>query len=210
MAKYFSKEKWKNLWYTLGHPMDGFYWIRRKENGSVPIAILLVFLFSLGFSLNRYKASFVVNDINPLGVNALTELLGVLFLYLLLCVSNWSVTCLMNGEGRLKDIAIVIGYALFPLVVTLYVATFISQFVASGEEAFYFLILAVGVIYSLVLILIGIMQVHGYSLGKTLITLMLTVVALFIIIFLLLLLVDLVGQVYNFFYSIYMELLFRN
>lgn len=209
LSKYFSKEKWRNLFYTMSHPMDGFYWIRRKDGGSVPIALILVVIFSIGFSLNRYKASFVVNDINPMSVNALTEMLGVLFLYILLCVSNWSVTCLMNGEGRLKDIAIVIGYAMLPLLVTFYLATFISQYVANGEEAFYFMILAVGIVYTVILILIGIMQVHNYSLGKTLLTLLLTIVAMFIIIFLLLLLIDLVGQVFNFFYSIYTELLFR-
>ncbi len=59
IKKYFSSEKWKYLWYTLSHPMDGFYWIRRKDKGSVPIAILLVICFSFCFSLNRYLASFV-------------------------------------------------------------------------------------------------------------------------------------------------------
>ncbi len=209
MGKYFSKEKWKYLWYTLSHPMDGFYWIRRKDKGSVPIAILLVVLFSISFSINRYLASFVVNDINPLSVDAFTELTGVLMLYLLFCVGNWSITCLMNGEGRLKDIAIAIGYGMLPLVLTYLPATLISQAVAKDEEAFYYMILAVGIAYAFILILIGIMQVHNYTLGKTILTLLLTLIAVFIIIFLLLLLLDLLGQVYTFFYSIYTELLFR-
>lgn len=209
MSKYFSKEKWKYLWYTLSHPMDGFYWIRRKDKGSVPIAILLVVLFSVSFSLNRYLASFVVNDINPLSVDAFTELLGVLLLYTLLCVGNWSVTCLMNGEGRLKDIAIAIGYGMFPMVLTYLPATIISQAVASDEEAFYFMLIGISVAYSFILILIGIMQVHNYTLGKTILTLLITLIAVFIIIFLMLLLLDLLGQVYTFFYSIYTELLFR-
>mgnify|MGYP004724194345 len=29
--------------------MDGFYWIRHKEYGSVPIAVLMVILFSISF-----------------------------------------------------------------------------------------------------------------------------------------------------------------
>lgn len=209
MGKYFAKEKWKFLWYTLSHPMDGFYWIRRKDKGSVPIAVLMVFIFSISFSLNRYFASFVVNDINPRSVDALTEMGGVLMLYALLCVGNWSVTCLMNGEGRLKDIAIAVGYATLPMNLTFIPATIISQAVASDEEAFYYMILAVGIAYAAILMLIGIMQVHNYTLGKTLATLFITLLAVFIIIFLMLLLIDLVGQVYNFFYSIYTEILFR-
>ena len=51
MKKYFSKEKWSYLLYTMAHPMDGYYWIRHRDRGSVPIAILLVIAFSLCFSL---------------------------------------------------------------------------------------------------------------------------------------------------------------
>ena len=45
MGKYFSKEKWSYMFYTITHPMDGYYWIRHREYGSVPIAILLAGLF---------------------------------------------------------------------------------------------------------------------------------------------------------------------
>lgn len=209
IKKYFSAEKWKYLWYTLSHPMDGFYWIRRKDKGSVPIAVLLVICFSFCFSLNRYLASFVVNDINPRSVNSLTELGGVLLLYVLLCVGNWSITCLMNGEGRMKDISIAVGYATLPLILTFIPATIISRAIAADEESFYYMILAVGIAYAAILLLIGIMQVHNYTLGKTLLTLFLTLIAVFIIIFLMLLLLNLISQVYNFFYSIYTELIFR-
>lgn len=209
MAEYFSKEKWKYLWYTMSHPMDGFYWIRRKEKGSVPIAFLLVFSFSICFSLNRYLAGFVVNDINPRDVNSLTELGGVLLLYGLICVGNWSITCLMDGEGRMKDIAVAVGYATLPLILTYIPATIMSRAIAADEEAFYYLLLALGIAYSAIILLIGIMQIHNYSLGKTLLTLFLTMVAVFIIIFLILLLVNLITQVYTFFHSIYMELIFR-
>ena len=209
MAKYFSKEKFKYLWHTLFHPMDGFYWIRRKDRGSLPIAILLVLCFSICFSLNRYLAGIVVNDVNPREVNSLAELSGVLLLYVLLCVGNWSITCLMNGEGRMKDIAIAVGYATLPMILTMIPATIISQAIAADEEAFYYMIIGIGIAYAAILLLIGIMQVHNYTLGKTLVTLFLTLIAVFIIIFLLLLLLNLISQVYNFFYSIYTELIFR-
>ena len=89
MKKALSKEKWKYLLYTLNHPIDGFYWIRHRDRGSVPIAVILVILFSLSFSLNRIGANFIVNDVEPALVDSLEELSGVLLLYVLLCVSNW-------------------------------------------------------------------------------------------------------------------------
>ena len=209
MGKYFSKEKWSYMFYTIAHPMDGYYWIRHRDRGSVPLAILMVFLFSCSFTANRLLASFVVNDIDPRGVDSLYELMGVLAFYLLICVSNWSVTCLMSGEGRMKDIAIAVGYGTVPMTVTMVLSTILSQFIADDEQAFYTLLLGVGVVYGVIMILMGIMQVHNYTLGKTLVTLFLTVLAAFILIFLILLLSNLLGMVFNFFRSIYTELIFR-
>ena len=209
MKKAFSKEKWAYLRYTLSHPMDGFYWIRHQDRGSVPIAILMVILFSLSFSLNRISANFIVNDVNPATVDSMEELSGVLLLYLLICVSNWSITCLMNGEGRMKDIAIAVGYASAPLTPALLIATALSHVITAEEGAFYTIIIGAGVAYAVILMLIGIMQVHNYTLGKTLQTLLLTFIAILIIIFLCLLLTDLIGQVFNFFRYLYIEIIFR-
>ncbi len=205
----FSLDKWKYAFYTVSHPMDAYYEIRHRGRGSVPVAIVLVILFSLSFSVNRMSASFVVNDVDPLDVNALTELIAVLLLYLLMCVSNWSITCLMEGEGRLKDIAIAIGYALIPMIVCFNIATLFSQFVSLEEAAFYWIIMALGIAYGLIMMLMGIMVVHNYTLAKTLVTVFLTFIAMFIIIFVVLLFVDLINQVYSFFYSIYQELMYR-
>ena len=209
MKKYFGKEKWSHLFYTLTHPGDGFYWIRHRDKGSVPIAILMVLLFGLCFSMNRILASFVVNDVNVRSVNLLPELAAVVLLYVLLCVGNWSITCLMDGEGRFKDITIAVGYSLLPMIICYVLATIVSQFVADNEQAFYTIIMGLGIAYTLILMLVGIMQMHNYTLGKTLLTLLLTLLAVFIIIFLALLITNFVGQVVAFFQSIYTELIFR-
>ncbi len=207
MKELFSKDKWKYAFYTVSHPMDAYYEIRHRERGSVPIAIILVALFFFTFSINRMAASFIVNDVDPLSVNALPELISVFLLYGLFCVGNWSITCLMNGEGRLKDTAIAIGYALIPAIVCFNIGTVFSQFVTEDEGAFYTIIIGLGIAYAIIMALMGIMQIHNYTLGKTLI--FLTFVAMFIIIFLALLLFDLLNQLYSFVYSIYQELIFR-
>lgn len=209
MKELFGKEKWKYLFYTVTHPSDGYYWIRHKEKGSVGIAMVLVLLFGLCFTLNRLLTSFVVSAINVRQVDLLPELGGVVLLYLLLCVGNWSITCLMDGEGRFKDIMIAIGYAMLPMIVTYVLATIVSRFLADNEQAFYTIIMGIGIAYTLIMALTGIMQIHNYTLGKTLLTLLLTLVAVFIIIFLTMLVASFIGQVVAFFQSIYTELIFR-
>ncbi len=209
LKKNFSKEKWKYMFYTISHPMDGYYWIRHEDRGSVPLAVLMVMIFSACFTVNRLLASFVVNDIDPRTVDSYYELMGVLAFYLLICISNWSVTCLMNGEGRMKDILIAVGYSTVPMSMVLAAGTILSQFIADDEQPFYVLLLSAGIIFGVIMMLIGIMQVHNYTLGKTLGTLVITFIAMLIIIFLLLLLSNLLGLVVTFFKSIYTEIIFR-
>ncbi len=209
MSKAFSKEKWRYLLYTLTHPMDGFYWIRHADRGSLPIAFILVLLFSASFSANRLLASFVVNDVDPRTVDSLYEFYGVLAFYILLAVSNWSVTCLMGGEGRMKDILIAIGYGTMPITVGFILSTIVSCFVADEEQAFYTIILGVCIVWGVVMMIIGIMQVHNFSVGKTIGTLFLTFLAMLIIVFLILLLSNLIGKVFNFIRSVYTEVIFR-
>jgi len=202
--------KLKFLFRLVGHPIEGYYELRHKDEGSLALALTLVTLFSLSFSLNRIYASFIVNDIDPRTVDSGNELIAVFLLYILLCVGNWSVTCLMEGEGRMKDILTAVGYALLPLVLIILPATLFSQFVGAYEEVFYYIFIAFGIGWTLILLLIGIMTIHNYTLGKTLFTMLLTFAAMLIIIFLSALLFDLINQIFNFFYSIYTELLFRN
>lgn len=203
------KDKWQHFFHTVSHPADGYYWIRHQEKGSLGIAFLMVLLYGIVFSMNRISSSFIVNDIEPRTVNLPAELAGVILLYLILCVGNWSVTCLMDGEGRFKDILIAAGYALFPMMAATAAATAVSHLVAENEEAFYTLLIGLGTAYTVIMLVIGIMQVHNYTFGKTLITLFLTVVAMLIIIFLGLLVINFITQVYSFFRGIYMELIFR-
>ena len=203
------KEKVKYAFYTITHPSNGFYEIRHRQKGSVPLAILFVFLFAVCFSANRQYAGFVVNFVNPMEVNSLTEMITVFVLFILFCVGNWSVTCLMNGEGRFKDIVTMTGYSMLPMILTQIPAIIISNFVVQDEEAYYYLILYFGIAWFVLLVITGVMTIHNYTFGKTLITLICTFVAMFIIIFIALLLYSLLTQVIAFVQSVYNEIVFR-
>lgn len=209
MKELLSKDKWKYAFHTVSHPADGFYEIRHRDRGSVAVALCLVILFSVTWSVNRISAGFIVNDIDPRDVNSISELITVLLFFFLICIGNWSITCLMDGKGRLKDILIAVGYSTVPATICILIGTILSRFVSEDEAAFYYMICGIGIAYTLFMILVGIMTVHNFTLGKTLITLFLTVVALLLIVFIVLLIVDLVNQVYSFLHSIYQELLFR-
>lgn len=204
-----KKEKLLYPFYVIFHPFDGFYEVRHRGKGSVPVALLLVVLFGISFSINRKYAGFVVNEINPRFVDLGNELFTVIFAALLFATANWSITCLLNGEGRFRDILTVVGYSMLPMVLTYIPATILSWFVAADEESIYFIIMSISAIFFVVLLLVGIMIIHNFSFGKTLFTLLLTFVSLILIIFILLLLRSLISQVFFFLESAYNELVLR-
>lgn len=127
----------------------------------------------------------------------------------LFCIGNWSVTCLMEGEGRMRDIITVAGYAMLPIALMLGPATIISNMVSIEEAAIYQILIGISIAWTAVLLLLGVMTVHNYTLLKTLITLVLTFITILILIFIGLLIMDLLNQIYGFLYSIYTELIFR-
>jgi len=194
---------------VLTNPIDSFYEIRYRDKGSIPLAVICVFVLSALFTVNRVFAGFIVNEINPRTIDGITEM-GAFFMLLgLFCIGNWSVTCLMEGEGRMRDIVTVAGYAMLPIALVLGPATILSNVVSIEEAAFYQILIGVSIAWTAVLLLLGVMTVHNYTLLKTIITLVLTFVTVLILIFIGLLIMDLLNQIYGFLYSIYTELVFR-
>ncbi|MDR1692780.1 MAG: YIP1 family protein [Oscillospiraceae bacterium] len=210
MSKYFNKEIFFYFRRVLTNPIDSFYEIRHREKGSVPLAFLTILVFSICFTMNRIFAGFIVNLVDPRTINGIDDLTRVILLYVLFCIGNWSVTCLSEGEGRFKDILTVTGYALIPLIITYIPAILLSNVLGQNEDIFYSIILGVGFAWSGILILLGIMTIHNYTMLKTIATLAITIVAMLIVIFLAMLLFDMLNQVYGLFYGIYSELTLRS
>lgn len=204
-----SKEKTRFAFYTLSHPIDGFYDIRHFGKGSLALAMLFLFLGSVSYSLNRQYASFIVNDANPLTLNSLIDLLSIFSIFFLFCIGNWSITTLMEGEGRFWDIVVSTAYAIMPVILIFLPATLFSHFIAADEEAFYYMMIGLAVGWMLLLLFLGNMTVHNYSFSKALATIVLTIIAMLIILFLLMLLFSLMQQIYSFFSSLYTEIIFR-
>ena len=69
--------------------------------------------------------------------------------------------------------------------------------------------MSVSVIWSLGLVFIGLMQVHDYGPGKTIIFLIVTIFGAAVIIFLLLVFFSLLSDAIGFFVSLYREIAFR-
>jgi hypothetical protein len=129
--------------------------------------------------------------------------------FLLWCVANWSTTTLMDGEGKFGEIVMATGYAMFPVAVLYSAQTLLSNVITQQEAAFYYFLDTIAVIWLIWLMYIGMMTVHQYSPGKTVVTMILTLVVCGIILFIGLLFFSLIQQIVGFVQTIYKELVFR-
>jgi len=194
--------------YVIFHPAAGFYALRRENKGRVWMIVLLLFLFWLSIAVMNQYSGVVVNDSHPMSMNSLTDLAGIVGIFVLFSAANWSVACLMDGEGRFVDIAMVTAYSLIPMILVFIPATILSNFFVADEAAFYYMIVSISIIWFAVLLIVGIMTVHDYTVLKTVATIVLTVLSMAIILFLLIMFTMILQNFYTFIFSIYVELLY--
>jgi hypothetical protein len=96
-----------------------------------------------------------------------------------------------------------------PLILSMVLNTILSNVLLPTESAFYLVVEWLGILWSVIMLLSGMRVVHQYSVPKTLIAVIFTVVAMLIMIFIAVLLMTLFQQVFIFGYSIYTEIQYR-
>ena len=195
--------------YILVHPVDGFYAMKFENQGTLKVAIFNLFLLGIAYAISAQYTSIIVFNRHPLNLHSLMEFFVICVALVLFCVSNWSVTCLTDGEGRFKDVIMALCYSFTPLIFTIIPATIISNFLSAEETGFHAMILTVGTGYFVFLVFLGLLTVHNYTVVKALITIGLTFVAILVIVFLVTLMFTLLMQLWGFLDSVYTELIFR-
>ena len=190
-------------------PFSGFYAMKFEQKGTLKVALFIFFLVLISYAFANQYASILVDETHPLMRNSITGILFRIAMLLLFCAANWSVTSLTDGEGRFKDIIMAVCYAMTPLVLTIAPAAIMSNFLAAEETGLFTLLMGAGMFYFILLVFVGLVTVHNYGAIKALLTVLLTFVAILVIVFLLTLLFTLWQQLFNFVYSVYIEITFR-
>ena len=195
--------------YCITHPLDGFWDLTHEKRGSMAAANTLLILTFLSNLWAMRFTNFMFNNVRWERVNIWSQVAGILAPLLLYVVANWCLTTLFDGKGRMKDVYMGMCYSLTPYILITNPITIISNFVTMEEGAFlaYFDTLALA--WAAVLILISVMQIHDYSLGKAIIAILFSVVGMMIIVFLVMLFFSLVSDAVAFFYSVGKEIMFR-
>lgn len=191
------------------HPFDGFWDLKYEGKGRLRIALAILVLVVLTVILQRKFAGLLVNFNDPRYLNSLEDLTFTMLPFLLWCTANWAVSTLMDGEGKFLEIVTASGYALVPLVLIQLPMIYISRFMIMEETAFYYLLNTFAALWFVYLLFVGMMTIHGFTPGKTVLTMLLSVIVMGIIVFLGALVFSLLQQIYWFIINVYRELIFR-
>jgi len=195
--------------YILVRPFAGFYAMKFEEKGTVKLALFNFLMLCVAYAFSNQHTAILADDRHPYMINSILTALYMAAMLLLFCAANWSVTSISNGEGRFKDVVMAICYAMTPLILTVVVATILSNVLTAEEMGLHTLIISAGFFYFILLCFIGLLTVHNYGAVKALLMLLMTFVAILIIVFLGALLFTLWTQLGSFIHGLYTELIFR-
>lgn len=195
--------------YILFHPFDGYEELKRYKKGRLWVAFTFIALFLLLRVLQFQYNGFIINDRNIQDLNSLAEFFSVGLIIVLFIVGNWSVTTLMEGKGNWRDIIMVVGYSLFPVVLIGYPGIILSNLVGLDEVGIYNLIIGMSWFAAGWMLFMGLLNVHEYGLFKTIAAIFATILAMLVMVFVGLLFFDLIQQFITFIRMIWQEINLR-
>ena len=195
--------------YVISHPFDGFWDLVHEKRGSLAAAHTFLILFLLTRVLKLMLTSFQFISVPIQYINVFEQMASLALPFLILCLANWAMTTLFDGKGRFRDIYMAMCYALVPYILIQLPLVLLSHVISFDEYAYYSVLASISIIWSVALAFVGLMEVHDYSAGKTVVFLIATVFGAMVILFLVLVFFSLLSDAVGYFVSLYREIVFR-
>ncbi len=195
--------------YCISHPLDGFWDLTHEKRGSIAAANTILIITLITRIARLYYTSFVIDMTYWPGVNIFVEVGAVVFLLALFCIGNWALTTLFDGKGRLGQVYMATCYALTPYPLLQIPLIFLSNMITYQERSFYDIMGTFSIVWAAFLIVAAMIQIHEYSLSKTVFFLVASVFAMLVMVFILLLFFSMISQGVAYFVSMYREISFR-
>ncbi len=201
-----KNEKLRTMFNTLIHPGLSFEEIKDKSKGSVKLSLVLLALFYVLAVLKVLWGGFLFTEYDPGTFNSLWVFVQTVGLVALWVISNWMICTLMGGKGRFNEIIIVTSYSLMPIILERIVWIVLSNLLLPAETGFLGILTVVSLLYSLLLMVIGMMRIHEFTFGRLILTSVLTILAMAAIALLIILVMILVQQFGGFIVTLVTEI----
>ncbi len=195
--------------YIMLHPFDGFWDLKHEKRGNAKAGTLIAVLLIVARLISKFFTNYLFNPAYGTKISIMSEVLIVMMPLLLWSLSNWCVTTLADGEGSMKDVYVFTCYALLPMALFTIVNTILSHFIVLDEAMYMTFFGSLSVIWSGYLIFSGNTQTHRYTVGKSILSILMAVIGMAIIVFICLVIFTTYQQIYDFIDSIVKEVTYR-
>lgn len=193
----------------MTHPIETCNDIKYEKRGSLALANIIAFLFFILRLLTATSTGFIFNINSGDKINVWAILLSTIGLILLWCVSGWSLSTLMDGEGRFGDIYILTCYSMIPEVLFRLPLILMSNIIIIEEYGLITILEIIITGWCYLLLFLSTMVVQQYTVLKTVMMCIFTVIGIMAILFLAVLLFSLFQQFYIFIKTVAAEAMFR-
>ena len=193
----------------LHNPFDACYGIKREKRAGYLSAMIVLLIFFVLYVINTYFAGFLFKTV-PDGYYALLNdallVFGVFFLLVICCYLVCTIT---DGESSFRDLFVGCAYALTPVIIFMPIKLLLTNVLSFNEAFFITLIDVVSIGWSALLVILVIMYQNDYTLGKTIVTILLTLFTVLVVVALAVVLYMLISQLWDFITSVYGEVVYR-
>ena len=191
---------------VLFHPVDTFRMIqmdRRRFHYLPPVVLLLLAFAARMFYL--YQVHFPLTELDVWNTTLWIEAVKFLLPIVTWIVALSAITAVMGGQSLFREILIATSLAFVPYTLVSVAAALLSHVMSRSELFFFNMILVVMWAWVVVLIIAGIYTMNDYSARKTLVVILMSVVAVFLIWLIVILVYSLINQIVDFIAGIVQE-----
>lgn len=190
-------------------PLDSYYELKRKNRVSIlSSTILYILLFVLQIT-NVYLKSFTFGGGQEVGKSLTGILITVYGPLVLWIISNYLVSTINDGEGRLKDIYNGTIYAMAPYILGALPLQLLTKVLTLNEKFIYDFSMNIIIAWSTILMFVMIKEIHNYSFKETIKNILLTIFGMVLMTLVIALLYMLITQEVDFVKSIIQEVRVR-
>ncbi len=179
-----SKRKVDDLLFTFSffkHPLDGFYYLKKKQRGSYLAATVLFALFFIVYMNFTMNKGFIFQWVEAADMDLGAIVIGFFALFALFIICNYLVTSINDGEGSIGEIYKGVMYSLTPLMIAYIITTFLSFYVTYNEVILLQMIYYAGMIGTGILIFLTVQELHNYTIRETIKSFLLTILFMIIL-----------------------------
>jgi hypothetical protein len=196
----------KFAFYVLFHPIDGFWELKHHKNKTFGAANLILMLLCFMNVLSIQITSFHYGMLDRESNNILFNISSFVVPLLTWTVLNWALSTLLDGKATMKQIWVQSVYSLTPVLLSMPVLIVLSYIMTHDEAMFFYLIQTLAVLWSAFLFLFGNMTIQDYTMSKTVLMALFTILGIAAAIFIGIILFSTFQQLISFITTVITEI----